>query len=107
MPAVLAAIALMLLALPSRADDRVPVPAACRALAERAGIPLTLTHAEAARAIAYIRVMVSDDPAVARCRAGAPQLLRRGRDALGGVGLRFADASQGATAFSIVCISRS
>jgi len=46
----------------------VPVPAACRALAERAGIPLTLTHAEAARAIAYIRVMVSDDPAVARCR---------------------------------------
>jgi hypothetical protein len=68
MPAVLAAIALMLLALPARADDRVPVPAACRALAERAGIPLTLTHAEAARAVAYIRVMVSDDPAVARCR---------------------------------------
>ena len=49
-------------------EDRVPVPAACRALAERAGLPLTLTHAEAARAIAYIRVMVSQDPAVARCR---------------------------------------
>jgi hypothetical protein len=68
MPAVLAVIALLLLALPARAEDRVPVPAACRELAERAGIPLTLTHAEAARAVAYIRVLVSDDPAVARCR---------------------------------------
>ena len=68
MPAALAAIALMILALPSRADDRVPIPEGCRALAERAGIPLTLTHAEAARAIAYIRVLVSDDPEVARCR---------------------------------------
>ncbi len=69
MPAVLAVIALMmLLASPLRADDRVPVPAACRELAERAGIPLTLTHAEAARAVAYIRVMISQDPAVARCR---------------------------------------
>jgi hypothetical protein len=68
MPAVFAAIALMLLALPLRADDRVPIPEGCRALAERAGIPLTLTHAEAARAIAYIRVLVSDDPEVARCR---------------------------------------
>ena len=68
MPAVLAVIALLLLASPSRAEDRVPVPAACRELAERAGIPLTLTSAEAERAIAYIRVMVSDDPAVARCR---------------------------------------
>ena len=68
MPAVLAVIALMLLALPARAEDRVPVPAACRALAEQAGIPLTLTHAEAARAVAYIRVMISQDPAVARCR---------------------------------------
>ncbi len=68
MPAVLAVIALMLLASPSRAEDRVPVPAACRALAERAGLPLMLTHAEAARAVAYIRVMISRDPAVARCR---------------------------------------
>ena len=69
MPVVLAVIGLLLLALPSRAEEaRVPVPAACRALAERAGLPLTLTHAEAARAIAYIRVMVSQDPAVARCR---------------------------------------
>ncbi len=68
MPAVLAVITLLLLALPSRAEDRVSVPAACRALAEQAGLPLTLTHAEAARAVAYIRVMVSQDPAVARCR---------------------------------------
>jgi hypothetical protein len=68
MPAVLAVIALLLLALPSRAEDRVPVPEACRQLAEQAGIPLTLTHAEAERAIAYIRVLVSQDPAVARCR---------------------------------------
>jgi hypothetical protein len=58
----------MLLASPSRAEDRVPVPAACKALAKRAGLPLTLTHAEAARAVAYIRVMISQDPAVARCR---------------------------------------
>jgi hypothetical protein len=69
MPAVLAVIALVLLALPSRADEqRVPIPGACRELADRAGLPLTLTHAEAARAIAYIRVMISQDPAVARCR---------------------------------------
>ena len=69
MPVVLAVIGLLLLALPSRAEEvRVPVPAACRVLAERAGLPLTLTHAEAARAIAYIRVMVSQDPAVTRCR---------------------------------------
>jgi len=69
MPVVLAVIGLLLLALPSRAEEaRVPVPAACRALAERAGLPLTLTHAEAARAVAYIRVMISQDPAVARCR---------------------------------------
>ncbi len=59
----------MLLVSPSRAaEDRVPIPAACRALAERAGLPMTLTHAEAARAVAYIRVMISQDPAVARCR---------------------------------------
>ncbi len=69
MPAVLAAvIALLLLASSLRAEDRVTVPAACRALAMRAGIPLTLTHDEAERAVAYIRTVVSQDPAVARCR---------------------------------------
>jgi hypothetical protein len=69
MPAILAVIALMLLALPARADEeRVRIPAACREIADRAGLPLTLSHAEAARAIAYIRVMVSQDPAVERCR---------------------------------------
>ncbi len=69
MPAVLAVIALVLLALPSRADEqRVAIPGACKQLAARAGLPLTLTHAEATRAVAYIRVMISEDPAVARCR---------------------------------------
>ena len=70
MPAVLAAIALvLLLALPSRAEEeRVRIPDGCRELADRAGLPLTLTHAEATRAIAYIRVMLSQDAAVARCR---------------------------------------
>jgi hypothetical protein len=66
---VLAAIALMLLALPARGEEaRVSIPAACKELAVRAGLPLTLTHAEAARAVAYIRVLISSDPAVARCR---------------------------------------
>ena len=69
MPAVLAAICSdaarsSLAGGGSRAHSRQPAGQ----LAERAGIPLTLTHAEAARAIAYIRVMVSDDPEVARCR---------------------------------------
>jgi hypothetical protein len=69
MPAVLAVIALVLLALPSHAEGvRVRIPDGCRELANRAGLPLTLTPADAARAIAYIRVMVSQDPAVARCR---------------------------------------
>ena len=68
MPAVLAAIALVLLALPSRAEERVRIPDGCRELAARAGLPLTLTHAEATRAIAYIRVMLSRDAAVTRCR---------------------------------------
>ena len=67
-PAVVAAIVLLLVASPLRAEDRVPVPAACRALAVRAGIPLTLTHAEAARSVAYIRAVASQDPMVARCR---------------------------------------
>jgi hypothetical protein len=69
MPALLAVIALVLLALPSRGEEeRVRIPDACREVADRAGLPLTLTHAEAARAIAYIRIMISQDPAVARCR---------------------------------------
>jgi len=69
MPAVLAAIALVLLALPSRAEEqRVRIPDGCRELADRAGLPLTLSHADATRAIAYIRVMLSHDAAVARCR---------------------------------------
>ena len=69
MPAVLAAIALVLLALPSRAEEaRVRIPDGCREIADRAGLPLTLTRAEATRAIAYIRVMLSHDAAVTRCR---------------------------------------
>lgn len=69
MPAVLALIALVLLALPSRGEEeRVRIPDACREVADRAGLPLTLTHAQAARAVAYIRIMISQDPAVARCR---------------------------------------
>jgi hypothetical protein len=69
MPAVLAVIGLVLLALPSRAEEqRVRIPDGCRELADRAGLPLTLTPAEAKRAIAYLRVMISQDPAVARCR---------------------------------------
>lgn len=40
MPAVLAAIALVLLALPPRAEeDRVRIPDGCRELADRAGLP--------------------------------------------------------------------
>lgn len=69
MPAVLAVIALVLLALPSRAEEqRVRIPDGCRELADRAGLPLTLTRAEATRAIAYLRVIISRDPEVARCR---------------------------------------
>lgn len=69
MPAILAVIVLMLLAPPTRADEeRVRVPAACREIADRAGLPLTLTHSQATRAIAYIRIMISQDPAVLRCR---------------------------------------
>ena len=69
MPAVFAMMALVLLAVPSRAEEqRVRIPDGCRELANRAGLPLMLTQAEAARAIAYLRVMISQDPAVARCR---------------------------------------
>jgi hypothetical protein len=69
MPAVFATIALVLFALPLRAEEpRVRIPEGCRELADRAGLPLMLTQAEAARAIAYLRVMISQDPAVVRCR---------------------------------------
>ena len=65
----LAVIALLLIALPSRAEvERVRIPDACRELANRAGLPLTLTHSEAARAVAYLRLMNGRDPAVERCR---------------------------------------
>lgn len=71
----LAAIALVLLAQPSRAEERRErIPAGCRELADRAGLPMTLTHSEAVRAIAYLRIMSSRDPAVVRCRAA---MLRR------------------------------
>ena len=73
----LAAIALvLLLALPSRAEEeqRERIPGGCRELADRGGLPLTLTHAEAARAIAYLSLMSGRDPAVLRCRAA---ILRR------------------------------
>jgi hypothetical protein len=66
---VLAVIALLLIAVPSRAQEqRVRIPDGCRELANRAGLPLTLAPADAKRAISYIRVMISEDPAVARCR---------------------------------------
>jgi hypothetical protein len=73
----LAAIALvLLLALPSPAEDeqRERIPGGCRELADRGGLPLTLTHTEAARAIAYLSLMSGRDPAVLRCRAA---ILRR------------------------------
>lgn len=70
-PLALAAIALTSLALPSRAaeEQRERIPAECRELADRVGLPLTLTHAEATRAIAYVRLMNRRDPAVLRCVA--------------------------------------
>jgi hypothetical protein len=61
--------ALMLLSLPSgAAEQRERIPAACRELANRAGLPLTLTRSEAVRAIAYLKLMSSRDPAVLRCQ---------------------------------------
>jgi hypothetical protein len=60
---------------PSGAEEvRERIPDGCRELANRAGLPLTLTHAEALRAIAYLSIMSSADPAVVRCRAA---MLRR------------------------------
>lgn len=75
MTRALAAIALVLLALAARAQERRErIPDGCRELADRVGLPLALTHAEAARAIAYLRIMSSRDSAVLRCRAA---MLRR------------------------------
>ena len=69
MTRTLAAIALVLFSLPSGAvEQRERIPDGCRELANRAGLPLTLTHSEAVRAIAYLRLMSSRDPAVTRCR---------------------------------------
>jgi hypothetical protein len=61
--------ALVLLTLPLRAEEqRERIPDGCRELAKRAGLPLTLTKAEAARAVAYLAKMNRHDPAVQRCR---------------------------------------
>ena len=68
MPRVLAMIALILLAPASYGEERVRIPGACRELADRYGIPLTLTVAQAKRAISYINIISSQDPAVVRCR---------------------------------------
>ena len=69
MTCALAAIALVLLFRPSgAAEQRERIPGACRELANRAGLPLMLTHSEAVRAIAYLRLMSSRDPAVLRCQ---------------------------------------
>ena len=75
MTCTLAAMALVLLTLPSGAvEQRERIPDGCRELADRAGLPLTLTHAEALRAIAYLSIMNNRDPAVVRCRLA---MLRR------------------------------
>lgn len=64
-----AVVALVLLSLPSgAAEQRQRIPDGCRELATRAGLPLSLTHSEAVRAIAYLRLMSARDPAVIRCR---------------------------------------
>jgi hypothetical protein len=71
-PRVLAVIALMLL-MPAYGEERVRIPNACREVADRAGLPLTLTLSQAKRAIAYLRIMNSQDPAVARCLLALPR----------------------------------
>ncbi len=64
-----AAAALALLVMPAHAagEKRERIPAGCRELADRVGLPMTLTQAQAIRAIAYVRQMDADDPAVRRC----------------------------------------
>ena len=65
----LAAMALVLLSLSAGAEEqRERIPDGCRELANRAGLPLSLTHSEAVRAVAYLRLMSARDPAVIRCR---------------------------------------
>ncbi len=72
---ILAALAVVLLTLPSRAAKQCErIPDGCRELANRAGLPLVLTHAEATRAIAYLGLLSGRDPAVVRCRQA---MLRR------------------------------
>ncbi len=72
-PRAIAAIALTLLTLPSHGGERVPIPSACREVADRGGLPQTLTPGQAKRAIAYLAIMSSQDPAVTRCRRALPQ----------------------------------
>lgn len=75
MSRILIVLALVLLSAPSRAEEqRERIPAGCRVLADRAGLPLALTRAEAARAVAYLALMSGRDPAVQRCRQA---MLRR------------------------------
>ena len=69
MPRILAIMALIVLVLPCYGGERkIRIPRACRELAERSGVPLWLTLAQAKRAIAYVNVMNSRDPAVVLCR---------------------------------------
>ena len=70
---VIAVIALTLLTLPSHSGERVPIPNACREVADRGGLPQTLTPSQAKRAIAYLAIMSSQDPAVTRCRRALPR----------------------------------
>jgi hypothetical protein len=69
MPRVLTVIALMLFAMPLRAQEQsVRIPDGCKQLAERNGLPLELTPTQAALALAYLRLMDIRVPAVRRCR---------------------------------------
>ena len=70
---IIAAGALMLLTLPSYGGERVLIPNACREIADRGGLPPTLTPGQAKRAIAYLAIMSSRDPAVTRCRRALPR----------------------------------
>jgi hypothetical protein len=72
-PRVMAVLALMLLTPPAHGEGRMRIPNACREVADRGGLPLTLTPSQAKRAIAYLRIMSSQDPAVTRCRRALPR----------------------------------
>ena len=65
---MIVATTLMLFPLPSSGVERVSIPSACREVADRGGLPQTLTPGQAKRAIAYLAIMSSQDPAVTRCR---------------------------------------